>query len=278
VLCAVGDLVEDVVVWLADRPRTGTDTTARIYRRRGGSAANVTAFAASAGIPARFIGRVGDDALGSRLVDDLAAGGVDVRVQRAGRTGTIVVLVDPSGERTMLPDRGAATELAGVPHDWLDAVSLLHVPAYSLVVEPLASTCLGVAASVRAGGGRVSVDASSVAVLEQYGVAPFRQLVRRLAPDVLFANAAEAHLLGDEPSLAPLVVVKDGPNPVTLRPGGAVAVAPVAAVVDTTGAGDAFAAGFLSVWMDGADARSAAVRGNALAATTLSVPGAVRCG
>jgi sugar/nucleoside kinase (ribokinase family) len=146
------------------------------------------------------------------------------------------------------------------------------------VVEPLASTCLDLAAAVRARGGRVSVDASSVAVLEHFGVAPFRKLVLSLGPDVLLANAAEARLVGDEPCLAPLAVVKDGPNPVMLRPGGAVAVPPVEAVADTTGAGDAFAAGFLSAWMEGADARSAAEHGSRLAATTLAVPGAARCG
>jgi sugar/nucleoside kinase (ribokinase family) len=93
---------------------------------------------------------------------------------------------------------------------------------------------------------------------------------------VLFANAAEARLLGE--GAAPLVVVKDGPNPVTLRPGGTVAVPVVEAVVDTTGAGDAFAAGFLGPWMDGADARPAAEHGIAMAATTLGIPGAARCG
>jgi sugar/nucleoside kinase (ribokinase family) len=274
----VGDLVEDVVVWMANRPRTGTDTPARIHRRRGGSAANVAAFAASVGTPARFIGRVGDDDLGARLTRALATGGVDVRVQRAGRTGTIVVLVDPSGERTMLPDRAAATEFAGVPDDWVDGVSLLHLPAYSLVVEPLATTCLGLAQAVRTVGGRLSVDASSVAVLEGYGIASFRRLLQQLSPDVLLANAAEDRLLGEGPCLAPLVVVKDGPRPVRLRPGGTVVVPAVEEVADTTGAGDAFAAGFLGAWMDGADARAAAALGNALAATTLAVPGAARCG
>src|SRR5262245_42189764 len=89
VLCAVGDLVEDIVVWLPGPPRRGTDTPARIFRRRGGSAANVTAFAAATGTRSRFIGRVGGDASGRLLTTALASDGVDVRVDHVGRTGTI---------------------------------------------------------------------------------------------------------------------------------------------------------------------------------------------
>src|SRR5262249_34856351 len=115
-LCAVGDLVEDVVVWLSEPPRGATDTPVRVFHRRGGSAANVAAFAAGIdGSSARFTGRGGAAAAGDRLVNGLVAAGVDARVQRVGRTGTIVVLVAPVGERTMLTDRGASTALTAVP-------------------------------------------------------------------------------------------------------------------------------------------------------------------
>src|SRR6478735_2045460 len=97
----VGDLVEDVVVWV-DRPVTaGTDNPATVRRSPGGSAANVAAAVARCGGRARFIGRVGDD--GDGLVDELAADGVDVRVQRGGRSGTVVVLVAPDGEGRCCP-------------------------------------------------------------------------------------------------------------------------------------------------------------------------------
>ena len=112
-LCAVGDLVEDIVVWLAGAPGEGTDTDARVFRRRGGSAANVAALCAASGTPARFVGHVGADDLGDRLLASSRASGVDVAsCERGGRTGTIVVLVAPGGERTMLTDRGAALDLA----------------------------------------------------------------------------------------------------------------------------------------------------------------------
>lgn len=281
-LLVVGDLVEDVVVWPTAAPRRGTDTEARIERRRGGSAANVAAFAAAVGCPVRFVGCVGTDAVGEALARELADAGVDVRVQRRGRTGTVVVLVEPDGERTMLPDRAACTQLDAVPDGWLDAVGWVHVPAYSRMGEPLASATASIVARVRRAGGRVSVDASSVGALVAHGLDAFTAWLGDLRPDVLLANAEEAVLLGlVEPSrrTAALTVVKRGPDPVLLWSADAgepvpVPVPPVAGVRDTTGAGDAFAAGFLAALGAGRTAVEAAQAGNALAGRVLAHPGA----
>jgi len=137
VLCTLGDLVEDVVVWLHESINYGTDTPARIVRRRGGSAANVAAFAAATGAASRFVGQVGADDTGARLLARLHDDGVDTVVARGGRTGSIVVVVDPTGERTMLTDRGAAIELTQLPAGALDDMQSLHVP---FVLRTFAST------------------------------------------------------------------------------------------------------------------------------------------
>jgi len=276
VLCVVGDLVEDVVVHPVAVPARGTDTAAVIRRTRGGSAANVAAAAAAAGCRVRFVGRVGDDAVGTALASSLSAAGVDVRLQRAGRTGCIVVIVEPGGERTMLPDRGAAAELGPIDPDSLGGVTWLHVPAYSLCAEPIGASTRGAIAAVRARGGRLSIDVSSVGAVAAFGVAPFVTLLAELDPDVVLATTSEAALLGTWSSR--LLVVKHGGDPVELRraDGGSswVDVPPVDGILDTTGAGDAFAGGFLAATIAGAAAADAAVTGNALARRTLRSAGA----
>jgi sugar/nucleoside kinase (ribokinase family) len=280
VLGVVGDLVEDIVVWSEGELRPATDNPSRITRTRGGSAANVAALAASAGAPTRFIGRVGDDAAGVGLVETLAACGVDVRVQRQGRTGTVVVLVDRHGERTMFPDRGAAAELNGVPGDWLESLGLLHATSYSFGAEPAAGATLELMATARAAGVELSLDASSTGLLEDLGIARYLEAVETLRPAIFFANASEAALLdlGAPPFSTMLTIVKDGADPTIVRhPDGRrtiVPVAGVAAVRDATGAGDAFAAGFLTAHLAGQDAEDAVQVGHTLAAAVLQSPGA----
>ncbi len=99
-LGVIGDVVQDVVVWQLEPIRHATDTRSMIRTTRGGSAANVAAFAASR-YPTRFIGCVGDDLAGLALTRELEGCGVDVRMQVRGTTGLIVVLIDEHGERLM---------------------------------------------------------------------------------------------------------------------------------------------------------------------------------
>ena len=279
-IVCLGDLVEDVVVWLQSPIAPGTDTPATITRRRGGSAANVAAFLAALDAESCFVGSIGIDALGDRFVDEMSDLGVTMAVHRCGRTGSIVVIVSADGERSFLTDRGSASQVDPLTPRMLEDARWLHVPAYCLVEEPLASTATTAFALAKKLGVRTSVDCSSTAMLKAYGVGRFLTWLDGVAPQIVFANEEEAALLGLQHRWKGpgLLVVKHGPGPVeVIDSAGAIVripVLPVGKVLDATGAGDAFAAGFLQAFSNGVAAHEAVVAGNRLAARVLMVPGA----
>jgi sugar/nucleoside kinase (ribokinase family) len=205
----------------------------------------VAAWVAALGGRGRFVGKRADDPAGRVVEAELRARGVELRgpVAREG-TGTVVSIATPDGRRTMLSDRGVAAELGAheVAEDDVAGAGWLHVPGYSLTGGALA------AAAERAAGlvGRVSADASSTAAIAATGAARFAARLGALRPAVLFANEEEAELLGASLEVDTLVV-KRGARGCVVHHGGHTEEHPAlpARVVDTTGAGDAFAAGYL---------------------------------
>ncbi|MFC8683017.1 carbohydrate kinase family protein [Microbacterium ureisolvens] len=277
-LVVIGDLVADLIVLGGASLERGTDNPAEVRLTRGGSAANV-AVAAAARHPVRFIGRVGDDTLGRTLVGELEAAGVDARVQRDGRTGLIVVLVDAVGERTMITDRGAAAELDAIDPDWMDGADWVHLPLYGFATPLSRKAVTDAATRAAARGARVSLDLSSVATLRELGAQHLRTLLADLRPDVVFANEDEARTaaaLGITPG--GVYVVKRGAEPVVVSADGEsveVAVDRVDDVRDSTGAGDAFAAGYIVAALAGAGPTESARAGSVLAMQALRRPGAL---
>lgn len=243
-ICTLGDLLLDVIVRLDGPIAEDTDTYGRTRVQAGGQAANVAAWVVALGGRSRFLGKRARDPAGRLLAEELRRLGVELAgPEEDAGTGTVVSIAAPDGTRTMLTDRGVSTSFAPGELDsaWLGGCEWLHVPGYSLVVSPLRETALAAARIAP----RVSVDLSSTAAIRAAGVERFRETLAAVGPQLVLANEAEADLAG--PLEAETIVVKRGARGCLVARGGQAEELPAvpAEVVDSTGAGDAFAAGFL---------------------------------
>ncbi len=262
----VGDVVLDVLTLPQGPLRHGTDTPARVLPRSGGAGANTAAWLAAYGIETTLVTRVGDDALGRSARAELEAAGVRCvwSVDRDRSTGVVVVLVDETGERTMLPDRGANAGLTVA--DVVDAFEILahfpggrphlHLSGYVLLDVASRATGSAALAAARRLGWSTSVDPQAVGLIERVGAPAFVSWVSGV--DLILPNAAEAGVLGGVERLA--AVVTTG---VAMTDGAAgarwvgsdgtryAASADPIPARDTTGSGDAFNAGLLAAWLAG---------------------------
>ncbi|TMC51695.1 MAG: carbohydrate kinase family protein [Chloroflexi bacterium] len=259
-IVSIGDLVLDIAIVPEGPLQPDDDSPAAITIGGGGQAANFCAWAAALGEPVRLVTRVGDDESGRRLVADLESRGVEVRAVWAEEpTGAIAVLVGPDGRRAMATQRGASVGLS--PGDledaWFRDTRLLHVPGYSLFVEPIAAATRAAIRVVREAGGMLAVDLSSAAGLRAYGPSRMAYVLARLKPELLFATEPEADTLAVPlESLAQVPVLKLGAA--GCRVFGHTISAPEVKALDPTGAGDAFAAAFCVAWLRGAQPVEAA--------------------
>jgi ribokinase len=244
-VCVLGDLLLDVIVRLDAPLADGDDTTAETRVGAGGQAANVAAWIAELGGEARFVGKRGGDAAGRLLAEDLRGRGVDlVGPVVEGRNGVVVALVGPDGARTMASDRGVSPLLRPEELEmrWFRDCSWLHLSGYSLLRSPIDEAGAKAAGAVRALGGKVSVDLASASLIEAYGAERLLARLRLLQPDVVFANDEEVAVVGEDVPAGTLVR-KRGAEGIVVD-GEALPAVP-AEVVDSTGAGDALAAGYI---------------------------------
>jgi sugar/nucleoside kinase (ribokinase family) len=282
-----GDVVNDILVEPLVPLTQGDDNPAAIAARPGGSAANQAAWMAYLGLDVVFAGRAGAGDVDFHR-RELSRFGVLplLAADRSATTGSIVVLVGPDGDRTMITDRGANLRLApaDVPAGLFDGVALLHLTGYSFFEPGPRQVALSLLAGARRRGVPFTIDPGSAAFLARLQPGAFLGWTGGAA--VCFPNRDEAAALaGSSPAADPAagaarllahygaVVVKLGAEGAVLAAGNAPPVkitACPAEVRDTTGAGDAFCAGFLADWLATGDLATAAASGARAAAVAVS--------
>lgn len=281
----VGDVMMDVTAVIDSDIAYASDTAARVSLQPGGVAANTVAWMAVDGYRATIVGSVGDDAFGASIRQQLSALGVDVQLQHSPRpTGTCVVIVDRRRERTMFPDSGANADLdASTVIDLITPDTHVHVSGYTLLNAATRDAGLAVLDRATAVGATRSLDPATAGPLRTH-LAFMLDLLPQV--DLVLANEDEAAVLTgrDDPHEAlevladavPCAVVKVGSRGVLARDVGMNVAVPALRqeVLDTTGAGDAFTAGFLPAWLAGAPIGTAVDEGQRLAATAVSRVGA----
>jgi sugar/nucleoside kinase (ribokinase family) len=274
-ILVVGDIITDILAVHTGPLEVDSDTSAQIATTGGGSGANTAAWLAYAGATVDLLGAVGVDLAGEERIAELTEAGVGcscVVWSRTSPTGTIIVLADGTS-RTFVTDRGANLELQ--PSDVDEALAVLpglvhvHLSGYTLLDASSLPAGLRALAAAAAAGLSTSVDAASMAPIRQTGPEQFLAWAR--GANLLLANLDEARILastvdGSPSEVAaalarsvPEVVVKLGAGGAIWARGEQVRTVPALAaeVVDTTGAGDAFAAGLLAARLAGADADAA---------------------
>jgi|AntAceMinimDraft_6_1070360.scaffolds.fasta_scaffold00819_2 sugar/nucleoside kinase (ribokinase family) len=300
----LGDLMVDIACGIeslgALTAARGSDLPTHARLTPGGSAANTATWLARGGAAVTLIGAVGKDALGDLLVYEIEKSGVLVNAERVAHelTGLCIVLNERNGERTMIPSPGANAHFSipdlGLRLDALK-VTHVHVSAYMLFHETSGSTALEYMAYARKSGATVSLDPSSSALVEQHSE---RLLAAMSMTDILLSNTDEAReltriLTGENHSFhevdlkllsaamhqrEPMVVVTDGFGPVRALYQGdenyTSAVQKIEKVAATTGAGDAFNAGFLNAWLINRQIPNSLEAGSSLAAQVLAHIGA----
>lgn len=287
----VGDLMTDAVARAAHPLARASDTPASVTMHGGGSGANVAAWLAVEGGDVAFIGRRGSDIAGRNRDMELMGYGVDARlVMDPDRpTGTCVVLITHKGERTMLSDPGAnaALSLEDVPQDLFQRNVHLHLSGYTLLNEGSRTAGRGILGFAQRSGMTISVDGASTAPLERAGAEDFLNWTN--GAKLLLVNTDQAQVLTgrDDPAQAvrvltawyPQVVIKMAADGAMWYANGRtepirVSAEPVDHILDATGAGDAFCAGFLQAWLDGKPTADALAGGCRVAAKAMVNVGA----
>lgn len=253
----------------------------------GGSAANTLAGLATLGLQCAFIGQVTDDQLGKVFAHDIRATGIDFDTPaRDGEpaTGRVLIFVTPDGERTMNTFLGSGQFLpaSALDEELIASAAILYLEGYLWDPEEPRKAMRRAIEVARNAGRKIAFTASESFVIERHGD-DFRAMIEGGLIDILFVNESElATLTGNDDfdagfaevaaKVPVLVATRSAKGAVAQAHGekAVVAAQPIEKVVDTTGAGDQFAAGFLSGYAKGAPLQDCLTRGAIAAAEVIS--------
>ena len=288
VLC-IGDVMLDVIARINVSPQKinfGSDTASRISTSSGGAAGNVAAWLTRTDARSTIVSHVGDDPAGAAIVAEFDALGVSHGdlVIPGETSGVVVVLVDSSGERTMFPDKGANSRLTVTDLPDLGTFQAVYISGYALL-NPLARDgVLAMIEKIKADGLPIYFDPASVGAMKDVADKELHNWFSMM--DVLFLNEEESiYLTGSVDIERALNYLLDFSQVVVIKRGSAGAIAKArgfdsislpavaATVVDTTGAGDSFAAGFIASYSKNHDLTAALQAGGELAAGCVAIVG-----
>ena len=280
----------DVVAQIPTSPHElhlGNDTRTIISTHGGGAAGNTASWLAVLGNDVTMVGRIGNDTAGSAITAEFDALGISYGniVKEGLHTGVVVCLVDPSGERTMLADNGANAGLDVSDLPALDGVDAIYLSGYAPLAPLSREGVLEMVRTINSRGIPIIFDPATVGGMQGVPVAEILSWCALM--DTVIMNEEEAIYLSGLSDLesalnffvelTPRAIIKRGSaGAIGLERGGQIisVAAKTSAVVDTTGAGDAFAAGFIDAFTGRRDFSHAIERASAVAGHCVAIVGA----
>ena len=280
----------DVVAQIPTSPHElhlGNDTRTIISTHGGGAAGNTASWLAVLGNDVTMVGRIGNDTAGSAITAEFDALGISYGniVKEGLHTGVVVCLVDPSGERTMLADNGANAGLEVSDLPALDGVAAIYLSGYAPLAPLSREGVLEMVRTINSRGIPIVFDPATVGGMQGVPVAEILSWCALM--DTVIMNEEEAIYLSGLSDcesalnffveLTPRAIIKRGSaGAIGLERGGQIIsfAAKTSAVVDTTGAGDAFAAGFIDAFTGRRDFSYAIERASAVAGHCVAIVGA----
>jgi sugar/nucleoside kinase (ribokinase family) len=286
ILC-IGDAALDVIVKMQTEIHVGSDTASQISMHGGGAAANTATWLAQLGHSVFFSCRLGDDAAGRAISSEFDLWKIEHRrtFLENEKTGVVVVLVDDKGDRTMFPDSGANSGISERDLPNLHGFDAAYLSGYSLFNPLSTNGVLRMVNEIKDVGIPLIFDPASVGTMMAFNR---KRVIETLAyMDITIMNEDEARYIADCDALdealdfiteiVSTAVIKTGSSGAIARIRGSNTVishADAVNAIDTTGAGDAFAAGFIPLWLESKDLLASMNAGNEVARQCVAIIGA----